>query len=164
MNSARDTDTLSNLGPFQAFEKSNRETMISELLTLEQSETFTMPSFESKYAVLSPIYTPIIDSCSLPGVVDSFSSALPADAWDWQSTEIETEQFRFTLQESFVIPSEIEAKLILDPRGQTVFDLIVTDINFARHMTLIRRLFYQRLCDLRILSDHSLSNIFFGTG
>ena len=155
----------STLGPFQTFENTKRESTVQELLDADQSSTFIMPSIQCKFKPTNSLYTPIIDSCSLPVIIDSYSSALPPNAWEWQSTEIEVEKFRFIiLQETFEIPSSIESKLILDPRGQTVYDLIITDINFARHMTLVRRLFYQRLLDLRILSDHSLNNIFFGTG
>ena len=131
-------DYVPQVGPFQSFNISKRETLLAELNNFNTGYPFEMPSIQNKYQPFSPVYSPMIDSTDLPVLFDSFSMALTAEDWNWQSTEIETEPHQFT-KDSFSIPTEIETLLIKDPRGQSVYDLILTDVNFARHMTLIRR-------------------------
>ncbi|KAJ3274669.1 Protein T2 [Borealophlyctis nickersoniae] len=116
----------------------------------------------------SPLYMADAMVLLCPHLIDAVAGSLPADAWEWASTEIAVTAFVAPKEESKIEredakPAEtVEMVLCKDKRGHVVWDLVQTERNYVAKLKVIQTLFRDRLVANRILSEPAVNLIFAG--
>ncbi|KAI8900518.1 Dbl homology domain-containing protein [Globomyces pollinis-pini] len=132
-----------------------------KLEAFEDNPSFEVPPFVRQTEIQGPLFSAQIDGIWMPSLIDSISGALTVDAWDWQSEEIETAPVSVNQTQQ---TSSLEATLSSSKRGYIVWELIKTEQNYVKQMSVLDDFFRKNLQEKEILSDVAINSIFYGIG
>ncbi|KAI8616642.1 Dbl homology domain-containing protein [Chytriomyces sp. MP71] len=113
----------------------------------------------------SPLYSADAMVLLTPHLIDAISGAMPADAWDWNSTPI---SWISAIDHSSNGPQTLENVIIHDPsgagskRGYIVFEILTTEQTYFHELNIVKNVIQKKLVELNILSAFSIKQIFDG--
>ncbi|KNC99953.1 uncharacterized protein SPPG_05326 [Spizellomyces punctatus DAOM BR117] len=112
----------------------------------------------------SPLYSADAMVLLFPHLIDAIAGSLPADAWEWASTEIAAPviSVKEDVKEEKKAPETVESVLQKDGRGHVVWNMVETERNYVSQLGILQNIFRQRLLDQGILSETAVNLIFAG--
>lgn len=147
-------------GPFKLAERGEKEASLQEISELLNVPEFKIPAVRRNSGPSGSLFEADLDPNLLPALSDSFSAALPLDAWEWESKEYNSTAIE--VQVDVPAMKLLEQQLTKDKRGSIIWNLFETELNYSKQLTILQNYFYRKLLEKRIITEHSANLIFGG--